>query len=79
MAKLQKKMISMAGGDRTALDAFLKQYRAEYKKTSSTEKGQVFWSAPVTMWILVMVKKVKGIPHAQLTFHAADNCPCQLI
>ena len=79
MAKaLQKKMISLAGG-RTELDAFLKQYRAEYKQTSSTEKGQIFWSAPVQMWMMVMVKKVKRVPHAQVTFHAADDCPCKLI
>lgn len=76
--KLQKHMISLQEG-RAELDDYLKKYRAEYVKTSSTDKGQLFWLPANSMWLLVMATKVKKTPYAQLTFHAKDNCPCQII
>ncbi len=76
--KLQREMISLKEG-RGPLDDYLKKYHAEYVRTSSTDKGQLFWSPPVTMWLLVMSTKVRGVQHAQITFHAKDNCPCQII
>jgi len=69
-----KKLIPLNDGG-AALKAFLGQYHAEFMRDSSSEKGHVYWSAPVTQWILVM-KKGKN---AQVTFHAKDNCPCQMI
>jgi hypothetical protein len=75
MAKaLSKKTIQVKDGG-VELRAFLQQYHAEYARDSSTEKGHVYWSAPVGQWILVMRKGDK----AQVTFHAADDCPCKMI
>jgi hypothetical protein len=74
MAALAKKMIPLGDGG-TELKNFLSQYHAEFMRDSSTEKGHVYWSAPVTQWILVMKKGSK----AQVTFHAKDDCPCQMI
>ena len=74
MAAQSKKMIPLADGG-TALRAFLQQYHSEFMLDSSTEKGHVYWSAPVSQWVLVM-KKGKS---AQVTFHAADDCPCKMI
>jgi hypothetical protein len=75
MAKaLSKKMIPVGDGG-TALHTFLDQYQAQYFNDSSTEKGHVYWSEPIGQWILVM-KKGKN---AQVTFHAADDCPCKMI
>jgi hypothetical protein len=74
MAKLAKTMIPLANGP-AELNAYLKQYQAELYRDSSTEKGLVYWSAPVNMWILVMKKGKR----AQVTFHAADDCPCKMI
>ena len=75
MAKaLSKKMFPVNDGG-AALHAFLSQYQAQYYPDSSTEKGHVYWSAPVNQWILVMKKRGK----AQVTFHAADDCPCKMI
>lgn len=51
----------------------LAQYRAEFDRGSSTEKGHVYWSRPVGMWILVLRKGNK----AEVTFH--HDCPCSLI
>ncbi len=76
--KLQRQLISLKEG-RGSLDEFLSRYHARYYPTSSTDKGQLFWSAPVAMWMLVMMTKVRNVPHAQVTFHAKDNCPCQII
>ena len=74
MANTNKKLIPLS--DRgVALQAFLKQYQAELYRDSSTEKGHVYWSAPVQMWILVMRKG----KNAQVTFHRADDCPCKMI
>jgi hypothetical protein len=69
-----KKMISLKDGP-TELYAFLTQYQAELKRDSSTEKGHVYWSAPVQNWILVMKKG----NDAQITFHAPNDCPCKII
>lgn len=69
-----KKTISLKDGG-AALKAFLGQYRAEIIKESSTEKGHVYWSAPVGMWILVMRKGDNAI----VTFHHKDNCPCKML
>lgn len=75
MAKaLSKKMIPL-GDEGKALREFLAQYHAEFMRDSSSEKGHVYWSAPVQQWILVMRKGNK----AQITFHAAHDCPCQII
>ena len=74
MAAQSKKMIPLGDGG-AALREFLSSYHAEFMRDSSTEKGHVYWSAPVTQWILVM-KKGK---QAQVTFHAKDDCPCQMI
>ena len=75
MAKaLSKKIIPVNDGG-VELRAFLKQYQAQYYSDSSTEKGHVYWSAPVNMWILVMKKRGK----AQVTFHGAEDCPCKMI
>jgi hypothetical protein len=71
---LSKKEISLAGGAQPLYD-FLKQYRAEYMRESSTEQGHVYWSAPVNQWLLVMRKGNKAI----VTFHAADDCPCKML
>ncbi len=71
MAALPKVMISLKDGQ-GELNKYLTSYRAEHIEESSTNKGQVFWSAPVQMWILVMKKGNK----AQVTFHAKDDCPC---
>jgi hypothetical protein len=54
---------------------YLKRYQAHLYKDSSSEKGHVYWSAPVSMWILVMRKGNKAI----VTFHAANDCPCKMI
>jgi hypothetical protein len=69
-----KKTIPLSDGG-TALQAFLGQYHAEFIRESSTEKGHVYWSAPVGQWILVMKKGENAI----ITFHHKDNCPCQMI
>lgn len=71
MAALSKKMISLKNGQ-GELDTYLKSYHAEHVPESSTNKGQIFWSAPVGMWIMVMKKG----QNAQVTFHAKDDCPC---
>lgn len=75
MAKALSKISIPLGDGGAALHAYLKKYRAEFYNDSSTEKGHVYWSAPVSQWILVM-KKGKN---AQVTFHAADDCPCKMI
>ncbi len=75
MAKaLSKKTIPLSDGG-AGLQGFLGQYHAEFIDESSTDKGHVYWSPPVGQWILVM-KKGKN---AQVTFHAKDDCPCQMI
>lgn len=74
MAALSKTTISLKNGQ-SELNTYLTSYRAEHIEESSTSKGQVFWSAPVQMWMLVM-KKGKN---AQVTFHAKDDCPCSMI
>jgi hypothetical protein len=75
MAKaLSKKMISLKEGA-DELHSFLDQYQAQYYNDSSTQKGHVYWSEPISQWILVMKKGNK----AQVTFHAADDCPCKMI
>jgi len=74
MAALAKKLIQLGDGGEE-LRTFLRQYHAEFMRDSSTEKGHVYWSAPVSQWMLVM-KKGKN---AQVTFHAADDCPCKMI
>jgi hypothetical protein len=71
---LARKLISLRNGP-GELHQFLQDYRAEIQRTSSSEKGHVYWSAPAKMWILVMKKG----QNAQVTFHAADDCPCQII
>jgi sarcosine oxidase gamma subunit len=71
---LSQKVIPLKDGT-DALYAFLRQYHAEFNRDSSTERGHVYWSAPVGQWILVMKKG----SNAQVTFHAADDCPCQMI
>ena len=53
--------------------AKLAEYRAEFDRDSSTEKGHVYWSRPVGMWILAMRKGA----NVELTFH--HDCPCSLI
>jgi hypothetical protein len=67
-------MISLKEGPGD-LHTFLDQYQAQYFNDSSTEKGHVYWSEPIGQWILVMKKKGQ----AQVTFHAADDCPCKII
>lgn len=75
MAKaLAQKLIPISNGP-NELHAFLRQYQAQYYDDSSTEKGHVYWSAPINQWLLVMKKK----GNARVTFHAADDCPCKLI
>lgn len=69
-----KKLIPLSDKG-AALHAFLKQYQAELYRDSSSEKGHVYWSAPVQMWILVMKKG----RNAQVTFHPANDCPCKMI
>jgi CRISPR/Cas system-associated endonuclease Cas3-HD len=71
---MAKKMIPLNDGG-LELRKFLEQYRAQFFQDSSTQKGHVYWSAPVSQWILVMRKGNK----AQVTFHPADDCPCKLI
>ena len=71
---LSKKMIPL-GDNGKALHDFLGQYQAEFMRDSSSEKGHVYWVASLSNWILVMKKGKK----AQVTFHAADDCPCQII
>jgi hypothetical protein len=66
--------ISLKGGD-AQLRSYLGRYQAEFIQESSTDKGHVYWSAPVTMWILVMRKGDNAI----ITFHHKDNCPCKLL
>lgn len=51
----------------------LAEYKAQFYRDSSTEKGHVYFSAPVQMWILVLRKG----NNAELTFH--QECPCSLI
>lgn len=65
-------VISLKEGPKPLHD-FLKTYHAEYMRESSTEKGHVYWSAPVNQWLLVLRKG----PSAHITFHAADDCPCK--
>lgn len=75
MAKaLSKQMIPLTSGT-DELYAFLRKYHAEFVRESSTEKGHVYWSAPIAQWLLVMKKGNQ----AQVTFHAADDCPCKMI
>ncbi len=75
MAKASAKHnISLKGGSQ-ALHDYLRRYHAEFVGESSTEKGHVYWSAPVGMWILVLKKG----DNAQVTFHPKDNCPCKLL
>lgn len=74
MAALSKQDISLKGGT-GALHEFLKRYRAEYMADSSTEKGHVYWSAPINQWLLVMKKG----DTARVTFHAANDCPCKML
>lgn len=74
MAALSKQVISLKNGT-ADLHAFLTRYRAEYMKDSSTEKGHVYWSAPISQWLLVMRKG----DNAQITFHHADDCPCKML
>jgi hypothetical protein len=71
---MAKKMISIADGG-AELHNFLRQYHAQYFEDSSAEKGHVYWSAPISQWILVMKKGNK----AQVTFHPANDCPCKMI
>ncbi len=75
MAKANaKKEIDITHSPKPLWD-FLKQYQAHLYKDSSTEKGHVYWSAPISQWLLVMRKGNKAI----VTFHAADDCPCKMI
>lgn len=75
MAKaLSKVSISLKNGT-GEYHAFLKKYHAEFVRESSTEKGHVYWSAPVGQWILAL----KRGNNMQLTFHAKDDCPCKMI
>lgn len=75
MAKAHPKtMIPLKNGT-GELHAFLQRYHAVLQADSSTEKGHVYWSAPVGQWILVMRKGNQ----AQVTFHAADDCPCKML
>jgi hypothetical protein len=69
-----KVMISLKEGPKELYD-FLNRYQAQLYRDSSSEKGHVYWSAPVQNWILVMKKGNK----AQVTFHAASDCPCEMI
>jgi len=71
---LSKKVISLKGGNEP-LHAFLGQYQAEFKEDSSSEKGHVYWVPALGNWILVMKKGNNAI----VTFHAANDCPCQMI
>jgi hypothetical protein len=71
---LSKKTISIANGP-AELHAFLDQYQAEYIEDSSTERGHVYWVPALGNWILVMKKGKKAV----VTFHAADDCPCQML
>jgi hypothetical protein len=52
------------------LAATLKGYSARVHNDVSTNKGKVFFSAPLKKWILVMRKG----DNAFLTF--SDDCPC---
>lgn len=73
MAKaLSRKTISIKDGTQE-LHSFLSQYQAQLFRDSSTERGHVYWSAPVSQWILAVRKKNNVI----LTFHHADDCPCK--
>ncbi len=73
MAKaLSAVRISIKNGT-AQLHEFLTRYRAHLYQDSSTNKGHVYWSAPVKQWILVMRKGNDAI----VTFHAADDCPCK--
>lgn len=74
MAALSKQLISLKGGPKPLHD-FLARYKAEYMHDSSTEKGHVYWSAPINQWLLVMKKG----DNAQITFHAANDCPCKML
>ena len=69
-----KETIGLGDGG-AALHNYLKKYRAEFIRESSSEKGHVYWSAPVGMWILVMKKGNNAI----ISFHHKDNCPCRAI
>jgi len=71
---LSKKSISLAKGP-GELHNFLDQYQAEYIEESSTEKGHVYWVASLGNWILVRKSGNKAV----VTFHAADDCPCQML
>ncbi len=74
MAKtLKSEMISLENGRAEVYD-FLRRYQAIYQRERSSERGQVFWSAPINHWLLLM--KPKGKNAVQITFHAADACPC---
>lgn len=54
-----------------ALNATLKQYKAERHPDVSTDKGVVFFSRPLQQWILVQRKGQT----AYLTFSV--DCPCK--
>ena len=71
---LPKQTISLAQGAKPLHD-FLGQYKAEYMRDSSTEKGHVYWSAPIQQWLLVLRKG----NNAQVTFHPAHDCPCKML
>lgn len=68
MAKGKKLVVPLA-----QLHAKLREYHAEFDKQSSTEKGHVYWSRPLSMWMLVLRKG----SNAEITFH--HDCPCSLI
>jgi len=69
MAKSSKKLVVPLN----ALHAKLREYQAEFDRQSSTEKGHVYWSRPISMWMLVLRKG----KNAEITFH--HDCPCSLI
>ena len=71
MASAKKKVIPIKDGTQ-ALHQFLDQYQARLYRDSSTEKGHVYWSDSVSMWLLVMRKGNNAV----VTFHPADDCPC---
>ncbi len=77
MAKaLARQIISLKNG-REEVYAFLRKYQATYYRNSSSARGQVFWSAPINQWLLLM--KPPDTDAVQITFHAAADCPCKRI
>ncbi len=73
-AKYPAQIISLKNGTKE-LYAYLRKYKARIYRDSGGEKGHVYWSDPINMWLLVMKKG----DNAQVTFHAADDCPCKLV